>query len=93
MRRLATTAAFVPAVCLRRSAARSRCPRSRARPQVLGHQIAERDDPTIGVEVYEQERRKFDAEYEVKAFPGGHFVHRESPDAFRETAFDFVTRK
>lgn len=38
--------------------------------------VAGEDDPAVDVEAYHR------AGYEVVALPGGHFVHRESPDAF-----------
>jgi pimeloyl-ACP methyl ester carboxylesterase len=52
--------------------------------------VAGRDDPALDVDVYEQARRKFAGEYRVAALPGGHFVHRESPDAFREALLSFL---
>jgi len=33
---------------------------------------------------YERARRYHDAAYEVVVLPGGHFLHREHPEAFAE---------
>lgn len=38
-------------------------------------------DDAVSEDIYHSASRYFD-EYEVAALPGGHFVHRESPDAF-----------
>lgn len=54
--------------------------------------VAGQDDPGIAVSVYEDARRKFESEYRVLALPGGHFVHRESPAAFRDAVLEFVRR-
>ena len=48
------------------------------------------DDPGFPVSDYERARYKFEAGYEVVALPGGHFVHRESSDAFIEHLLRFV---
>ena len=48
------------------------------------------DDPGFPVSDYERARFKFEAGYEVVALPGGHFVHRESSDAFIEHLLRFV---
>jgi pimeloyl-ACP methyl ester carboxylesterase len=52
--------------------------------------FAGRDDPALDVAVYESARRKFGNGYHVEALPGGHFVHRESPEAFRDAVLSFV---
>ncbi|MCB9595271.1 MAG: alpha/beta hydrolase [Sandaracinaceae bacterium] len=52
--------------------------------------VAGLDDPAIGVDAYEKARRKFSADYRVAALPGGHFVHRECPVAFRDAVLDFL---
>ncbi len=66
-------------------------------PEALRRQIqvdtlvfAGEDDPALGRADYEGARRKFAADYEVVMLPGGHFVHRESPDAFLERLLSFV---
>src|SRR5262249_26114504 len=43
--------------------------------------IAGADDPGAPPELFERARRQFRARYEVATIPGGHFCHRESPDA------------
>lgn len=52
--------------------------------------VAGADDPALDVAVYESARRKFSGEYRVVSLPGGHFVHRESPDGFREALLSFL---
>lgn len=48
------------------------------------------DDPALQVSDYERARRKFAAAYEVIGLPGGHFMHRESSDAFVEHLIRFA---
>ena len=44
--------------------------------------VAGADDPSIPPTAYEIARRKFTGSYQVQTYPGGHFVHRESPRVF-----------
>jgi pimeloyl-ACP methyl ester carboxylesterase len=43
--------------------------------------IAGADDPGVPPSAFEQVRPQFRAGYQVATIPGGHFCHRESPDA------------
>ena len=52
--------------------------------------VAGPDDPGPALDSYDQARRKFSGPYRVESLPGGHFVHRESPDAFRDLVLEFV---
>ena len=52
--------------------------------------VAGQDDPGFAVADFEAARRRFTGSYRVEAFPGGHFVHRESPEAFRDMVLAFV---
>lgn len=54
--------------------------------------IAGDDDPALPVEAYRQAGRKFDGPYEVQSFPGGHFVHRESPEEVAASILEFIRR-
>ena len=42
------------------------------------------DDPIAELSDYRSAARMFDSEYIVEEVPGGHFMHREHPDAFAE---------
>ena len=53
--------------------------------------IAGADDPSIAPAAYEAAQRKFMGTYRVHSLPGGHFVHRESPDAFIDTVRRFLS--
>ncbi len=44
--------------------------------------FAGRDDPSVRPQHFEAARRFFRSEYEVVEVPGGHFMHREHPEAF-----------
>jgi pimeloyl-ACP methyl ester carboxylesterase len=44
--------------------------------------VAGADDPVLVPSDFERARRQFSGRYEVAVIPGGHFCHRESPDAF-----------
>ncbi len=52
--------------------------------------VAGADDPTLGLDVYERAKRRFTGRCELVSLPGGHFVHRESPGAFAQTALKFL---
>ena len=54
--------------------------------------VAGLDDPAIQVSVYESAKSKFSGPYAVEALRGGHFVHRESPDGFRDVVLSFLER-
>ena len=49
------------------------------------------DDPIITPDGYERARRHADSTYEVAAVPGGHFMHRESPQAVTDKLIEFLT--
>jgi pimeloyl-ACP methyl ester carboxylesterase len=40
------------------------------------------DDPNVTVDDFHRARRMFTGEYTVEEVPGGHFLHREDPEAF-----------
>jgi len=42
------------------------------------------DDPIVAPADYRAAARMFDDEYVVEEVRGGHFMHREHPDAFAE---------
>jgi len=46
--------------------------------------FAGKDDPMADVTDYERGRRMFDGDYVIEEIPGGHFLHREQPEAFAE---------
>lgn len=48
------------------------------------------DDPAMPLETYDAARAWFDAPCDVVTLPGGHFLHRESTDAFREELISFL---
>ena len=50
------------------------------------------DDPALSLSVYEAARSHFRAGYEVASIPGGHFCHRESPQAFLAAVIPFLKR-
>jgi pimeloyl-ACP methyl ester carboxylesterase len=62
----------------------------RGKIQVPTLTIAGNDDPALDVAVYHQAARKFAAGYRVVALPGGHWMHRESPNEFREAVLSFL---
>ena len=53
--------------------------------------VAGTNDPALSVDVYERGRgRRFSGILRVVGLSGGHFVHRESPDAFVTELLDFL---
>ncbi|MBK7861106.1 MAG: alpha/beta hydrolase [Archangiaceae bacterium] len=52
--------------------------------------VAGADDPLLEPADFERARRHFTGRYEVAAIPGGHFCHRESPQAFVEAVAKFL---
>ncbi len=52
--------------------------------------VAGADDPTLLPKDYHRAEKWFDAPYRVDVFPGGHFVHRESAEAFNQALLDFI---
>ncbi len=54
--------------------------------------IAGDDDPALSVADYQGAKRRFSGGYEVVSFPGGHFVHRESPSGVRDAIVHFLSR-
>jgi pimeloyl-ACP methyl ester carboxylesterase len=46
------------------------------------------DDPLVAMGAYERARRWFGGDYAVEVLPGGHFLHREHPDAFAARLLD-----
>ena len=65
-------------------------PPLRAKIEVPTLAVAGRDDPALAPSAYEAAARRFDAEYRVVALAGGHFVHRESPEGFRDAVLEFA---
>jgi pimeloyl-ACP methyl ester carboxylesterase len=52
--------------------------------------IAGAQDPAAGIDLFERARKHFAAGCEIKSIPGGHFCHRESPQAFLEAVIPFL---
>jgi pimeloyl-ACP methyl ester carboxylesterase len=52
--------------------------------------IAGADDPGAPLALFEGARRQFRARYEIATIPGGHFCHRESPDACVDAILRFL---
>ncbi|MCO4763440.1 MAG: alpha/beta hydrolase [Myxococcales bacterium] len=52
--------------------------------------FAGQDDPNLPVSAFESAARWYSGPYTNCALPGGHFVHRESPDAFRTKLLEFL---
>lgn len=52
--------------------------------------IAGAQDPAVAPADFERARRQFTSRYEVAVIPGGHFCHRESPDAFLAAVTGFL---
>jgi pimeloyl-ACP methyl ester carboxylesterase len=52
--------------------------------------IAGLDDPNLALAAYERPRAQFKGSYEVKGIRGGHFCHRESPQAFLDAVLPFL---
>jgi len=52
--------------------------------------VAGGDEPVVTPAMFEKARRRFDGEYNVVTIPGGHFAHRESPDAFAEVVLNVL---
>jgi pimeloyl-ACP methyl ester carboxylesterase len=50
------------------------------------------DDPNVDREMGERARKQFEGPYEVAMIPGGHFCHREAPDAFLAAALPFLKK-
>jgi pimeloyl-ACP methyl ester carboxylesterase len=63
----------------------------RARVAVPTLMVAGLHDPAVSPADFERARRHFTGRYEVAAIPGGHFCHRESPDAFLEAVSRFLS--
>lgn len=49
-------------------------------------------DDILPVSAHEAARSRFNNTYEVVTLPGGHFVHREHPDAFHEKLTAVLTK-
>ncbi len=62
----------------------------RKRIQVPTLIFAGLDDSIVEPSVYERGARMFTKGYEVVSLPGGHFLHRESPDGFAEALLRFL---
>ncbi len=56
-------------------------PFMRARIAVPTLAVVGEQDPAVTVGDFERQRRHFTGRYEVAAIPGGHFCHREAPEA------------
>lgn len=54
--------------------------------------VAGEDDPNLPVAAFHAAARRYTGDYQVQALPGGHWVHRESPDRFIELLLEFVQR-
>jgi pimeloyl-ACP methyl ester carboxylesterase len=52
--------------------------------------VAGTDDPNVTPADFEAARRVYAGKYEVAAIGGGHFCHRESPDAFLKAVIPFL---
>ena len=52
--------------------------------------VAGEHDPAVTPADFERARRQFSGRYEVAAIPGGHFCHRESPEAFVSAVTRFL---
>lgn len=52
--------------------------------------VGGQQDPFLTLADFEAARRKFSGEYRVVGLPGGHFVHRESPEAFCDAVLSFL---
>ena len=50
------------------------------------------DDPLAQRDDYEHARAMHAAGYDVAVVPGGHFLHRESPDAVVDALLSFILR-
>ena len=48
------------------------------------------DDPAVTTEMFERGRAHFTGRYEVTSIPGGHFCHREAPDALVRALVPFL---
>jgi pimeloyl-ACP methyl ester carboxylesterase len=53
--------------------------------------LAGADDPNVSPALFEAVRPQFEAGYTVATIPGGHFCHRESPDACLAATLPFLT--
>jgi pimeloyl-ACP methyl ester carboxylesterase len=47
-------------------------------------------DPALGSPAYHAAARRFTKSYRVVELPGGHFVHRESPEGFHSALVEFL---
>jgi len=66
-------------------------PDLRNRIQVPTMVVAGADDPAFDtLAPYEAAARKFEGGYRLETLPGGHFVQRESPEAFCDLVMDFI---
>ena len=62
----------------------------RARIAVPTLAVAGEHDPVVLPRDFENARRHFTGRYEVAVIPGGHFCHRESPEAFVAAVTKFL---
>jgi pimeloyl-ACP methyl ester carboxylesterase len=62
----------------------------RAKVTVPTLSIAGADDPGISPAVYEGVRKQFQGHYQVTVIGGGHYCHRESPEAFLAAVTRFL---
>src|SRR5207253_1172622 len=83
----ATTGARWPSM-RRRTSLRAAPVHGRANPGA-GAAFAGLDD-LADRDVYERARRMFAGEYGIESLPGGHFLHRESPDRFLAALLAFI---
>ena len=51
------------------------------------------DDGVLDVRPYERARARFTGPYEVVRMPGGHFLHREHPELFRDALLATLSRR
>ncbi|MCA9299739.1 MAG: alpha/beta hydrolase, partial [Phycisphaerales bacterium] len=49
------------------------------------------DDPTVSEADFARAEKAYTADYRYVMMPGGHFVHREAPDAFVKETVSFLT--
>ena len=52
--------------------------------------VAGTTDPGVTVEDFEKAATRYKGPYQVAAIPGGHFCHRESPEAFLDALLPFL---
>jgi pimeloyl-ACP methyl ester carboxylesterase len=56
-------------------------------PALLFHGL---DDPIMGPAPFERSRRYFEGSFDLAAVPGGHFLHRESPEQVAQRVLEFL---